>query len=129
MRRVLQILNNKAEEVVVPKLKLSLSFSCGVSLSLEDIVSDGEEEIQTPGHMFDIKMCEIEIAVVMVFLFKINVELDSFHPLVFFFFIGRNSVWCCFVQFSHVQITISSMACVWCSLFFLFVESGLCTDE
>ncbi|KAI8557471.1 hypothetical protein RHMOL_Rhmol04G0013600 [Rhododendron molle] len=56
MRKVLQILNNKAEVVVVPKLKPSLSFSCGVSLSLEDIVSDAEEEIQTPGPMYEIKL-------------------------------------------------------------------------
>ncbi|KAJ4725292.1 putative Kinase [Melia azedarach] len=41
MRRVLQILNNEAEPVAVPKMKPSLTFS-RVSLTLEDIVSDNE---------------------------------------------------------------------------------------
>ncbi|XP_021906073.1 probable L-type lectin-domain containing receptor kinase S.7 [Carica papaya] len=41
MRKVLQILNNEAEPVIVPSVKPSLSFSCG--LRVEDIVSDGEE--------------------------------------------------------------------------------------
>ncbi|GLU21462.1 hypothetical protein SLE2022_376000 [Rubroshorea leprosula] len=41
MRRVLQILNNEAESVFVPKTKPSLIFSC--SLTVEDIVSDDEE--------------------------------------------------------------------------------------
>ncbi|GLT25851.1 hypothetical protein SLA2020_009540 [Shorea laevis] len=41
MRRVLQILNNEAEPVFVPKRKPSLIFSC--SLTVEDIVSDDEE--------------------------------------------------------------------------------------
>ncbi|GMP52144.1 hypothetical protein CsSME_00018082 [Camellia sinensis var. sinensis] len=44
MRRVFQILNNEAEPIVVPKVKPSLSFSCGLPLRIEDIiVSDGEE--------------------------------------------------------------------------------------
>ncbi|KAL7217748.1 hypothetical protein ACSBR2_011061 [Camellia fascicularis] len=44
MRRVFQILNNEAEPVFVPKVKPSLSFSCGLPLRIEDIiVSDGEE--------------------------------------------------------------------------------------
>ncbi|GLU23958.1 hypothetical protein SLE2022_399320 [Rubroshorea leprosula] len=41
MRRVLQILNNEADPVFVPKRKPSLIFSC--SLTVEDIVSDDEE--------------------------------------------------------------------------------------
>ncbi|GLT83692.1 hypothetical protein SLE2022_019660 [Rubroshorea leprosula] len=40
MRRVLQILNNEAEPVLVPKRKPSLTFSS--SLTVEDIVSDDE---------------------------------------------------------------------------------------
>jgi serine/threonine protein kinase len=43
MRRVLQILSNEAEPLAVPRVKPSLSFSCGVSLSLDDIVSDCED--------------------------------------------------------------------------------------
>ncbi|KAM7277591.1 hypothetical protein ACFE04_004725 [Oxalis oulophora] len=43
MRRVLQILNNEAEAIVVPKSKPSLMFSAGLSLAIEDIVSDYEE--------------------------------------------------------------------------------------
>ncbi|XP_021288078.1 probable L-type lectin-domain containing receptor kinase S.7 [Herrania umbratica] len=41
IRRVLQILNNEAEPIAVPRMKPSLSFSC--SLTVEDIVSDDEE--------------------------------------------------------------------------------------
>jgi serine/threonine protein kinase len=41
MRRVLQILNNEIEPSPVPKMKPTLSFSCG--LSLDDIVSEDEE--------------------------------------------------------------------------------------
>lgn len=41
MRRVLQILNNEVEPSPVPKMKPTLSFTCG--LSLEDIVSEDEE--------------------------------------------------------------------------------------
>ncbi|XP_050215421.1 probable L-type lectin-domain containing receptor kinase S.7 [Mercurialis annua] len=40
MRRVLQILNGEAEPVVVPKMKPTLTFSCGLTMSLDDIVSD-----------------------------------------------------------------------------------------
>ncbi|KAL1563009.1 putative L-type lectin-domain containing receptor kinase S.7 [Salvia divinorum] len=40
MRRVLQILNNEAEPVVVPKTKPSLSFSNSIPLSIDEIVSD-----------------------------------------------------------------------------------------
>ncbi|XVE96687.1 hypothetical protein REPUB_Repub02eG0244000 [Reevesia pubescens] len=41
IRRVLQILNNEAAPIAVPKMKPSLTFSC--SLTVEDIVSDDEE--------------------------------------------------------------------------------------
>ncbi|GMY30947.1 probable L-type lectin-domain containing receptor kinase S.7 [Fagus crenata] len=55
MRRVLQILNNEAEPLLVPKIKPTFSFSYALPLSLEDIVSDGEE-CETPN-----SMCEIRI--------------------------------------------------------------------
>uniref|UniRef100_A0A5B7BZ38 non-specific serine/threonine protein kinase n=1 Tax=Davidia involucrata TaxID=16924 RepID=A0A5B7BZ38_DAVIN len=55
IRRVLQILNNEAEPVVVPKMKPSLTFSCSLPLSIEDIVSDGEET-KSPEPMFEIKV-------------------------------------------------------------------------
>ncbi|KAJ9153946.1 hypothetical protein P3X46_027332 [Hevea brasiliensis] len=42
MRRVLQILNGEAEPMIVPKVKPTLTFSAGLSLTLEDIVSDCE---------------------------------------------------------------------------------------
>ncbi|KAL6200643.1 hypothetical protein ACLB2K_030424 [Fragaria x ananassa] len=51
MRKVLQILSNEAEPPAVPRVKPSLSFSCGVSLSVDDIVSDCEEG----------SMCEIVV--------------------------------------------------------------------
>ncbi|XP_023007739.1 probable L-type lectin-domain containing receptor kinase S.7 [Cucurbita maxima] len=38
MRKVLQILNNETEPVFVPKLKPSLTFSCGFSLTVDDII-------------------------------------------------------------------------------------------
>ncbi|KAJ6754060.1 hypothetical protein OIU79_026819 [Salix purpurea] len=40
MRRVLQILNGEAEPIDVPRKKPSLTFSCGLALTIEDIVSD-----------------------------------------------------------------------------------------
>ncbi|KAG6420855.1 hypothetical protein SASPL_117397 [Salvia splendens] len=40
MRRVLQILNNEADPVTVPKTKPSLSFSNTIPLSIDEIVSD-----------------------------------------------------------------------------------------
>ncbi|KAL0328566.1 UNVERIFIED_CONTAM: putative L-type lectin-domain containing receptor kinase S.7 [Sesamum calycinum] len=43
MRRVLQILNNEAEPVVVPKVKPSLTFSNSLPLSINEIFSDGED--------------------------------------------------------------------------------------
>ncbi|KAI3810274.1 hypothetical protein L1987_19885 [Smallanthus sonchifolius] len=47
MRRVLQILNNESDEIVVPKMKPTLSFSNSLPLSIEDIIvsfSDHDEE-------------------------------------------------------------------------------------
>ncbi|GFZ07367.1 concanavalin A-like lectin protein kinase family protein [Actinidia rufa] len=55
MRRVLQILNGEAEPVLVPRVKPSLSFSCELPLSLEEIVSDEEEDSNTPEHFLQIK--------------------------------------------------------------------------
>ncbi|PON43420.1 Tyrosine-protein kinase [Parasponia andersonii] len=43
MRRVLQILNNEAEPLAVPRIKPSLTFSCSLHYTLDDIVSDDEE--------------------------------------------------------------------------------------
>jgi hypothetical protein len=40
MRRVLQILNGEAEPIAVPRKKPSLTFSCGLAFTLENIVSD-----------------------------------------------------------------------------------------
>ncbi|XP_022717879.1 probable L-type lectin-domain containing receptor kinase S.7 [Durio zibethinus] len=45
IRRVVQILNNEADPIAVPKMKPSLTFSC--SLTVEDIVSDDEERKTT----------------------------------------------------------------------------------
>ncbi|KAG4166450.1 hypothetical protein ERO13_A13G132366v2 [Gossypium hirsutum] len=45
IRRILQILNNEADPIAVPKMKPSLTFSC--SLTVEDIVSDDEESKTT----------------------------------------------------------------------------------
>ncbi|KAI3939301.1 hypothetical protein MKW98_022169 [Papaver atlanticum] len=42
MRRVLQILNDEAEVIRIPKVKPSLSFCSILSLSLDEIVSDEE---------------------------------------------------------------------------------------
>ncbi|KAB2604113.1 L-type lectin-domain containing receptor kinase S.7 [Pyrus ussuriensis x Pyrus communis] len=44
MRRVLQILSNEAEVQAVPRVKPSLSFSSRLPLSLDEIVSDCDEE-------------------------------------------------------------------------------------
>ncbi|KAM5582631.1 putative L-type lectin-domain containing receptor kinase S.7 [Rosa sericea] len=54
MRRVLQILSNEAEPPAVPRVKPSLSFSCGVSLSVDDIVSDCDGSLTS-------SMCEIVV--------------------------------------------------------------------
>ncbi|KAG6790258.1 hypothetical protein POTOM_006406 [Populus tomentosa] len=40
IRRVLQILNGEAEPIAVPRKKPSLTFSCGLAFTLENIVSD-----------------------------------------------------------------------------------------
>ncbi|XXG55205.1 hypothetical protein AAC387_Pa03g2921 [Persea americana] len=47
MRRVLQILDNEAELLVVPRKKPSLTFSNSLPLSIDEIVSEGEEELPT----------------------------------------------------------------------------------
>ncbi|KAM0995615.1 hypothetical protein ACFX13_005771 [Malus domestica] len=57
MRRVLQIMSNEAEVQAVPKVKPSLSFSSRLPLSLDDIVSDCEEDSNSPTS----SMCEIII--------------------------------------------------------------------
>ncbi|KAM1494333.1 hypothetical protein EV2_029696 [Malus domestica] len=44
MRRVLQILSNEADVQAIPRVKPSLSFSSRLPLSLDDIVSDCDEE-------------------------------------------------------------------------------------
>ncbi|KAL5548635.1 hypothetical protein UlMin_003866 [Ulmus minor] len=52
MRRVLQILNNEAEPLAVPRIKPSLTFSTGFAFSLDDIVSDEEDEdCKSPAHL------------------------------------------------------------------------------
>ncbi|KAK7302272.1 hypothetical protein RJT34_13157 [Clitoria ternatea] len=56
MRRVLQILNNENVTLVVPRVKPTLTFSSGLPLSLDEIVSDAEDEFK-PGQF----MCEIKI--------------------------------------------------------------------
>ncbi|KAL2332833.1 hypothetical protein Fmac_014046 [Flemingia macrophylla] len=57
MRRVLQILNNdQGVSMVVPKVKPTLTFSSGLPLSLDEIVSDSEEEF-SPGQV----VCQIKI--------------------------------------------------------------------
>ncbi|KAJ7963612.1 putative Kinase [Quillaja saponaria] len=53
MRKVLQILNDEAVSLDVPKIKPSLSFSSGLPLNLDDIVSD---------YMNSSSMCEIRIS-------------------------------------------------------------------
>ncbi|XP_061337628.1 probable L-type lectin-domain containing receptor kinase S.7, partial [Gastrolobium bilobum] len=55
MRRVMQILNNEAAPLVVPKVKPSLTFSSDLPLSIDEIVSDAEEF--NTGQ----SMCEIKI--------------------------------------------------------------------
>jgi serine/threonine protein kinase len=47
MRRVLQILNNEALPLVVPKVKPCLSFSSGLLLSFDEIVSDFDERFSS----------------------------------------------------------------------------------
>lgn len=55
MRRVLQILNNEAAPLVVPKVKPSLTFSSDLPLTIDEIVSDAEEFNTSQS------MCEIKI--------------------------------------------------------------------
>lgn len=55
MRRVLQILNNEAPPLFVPKVKPTLTFSSDLPLTIEDIMSDGEEFSTSQS------MCEIKI--------------------------------------------------------------------
>ncbi|CAA2972198.1 probable L-type lectin-domain containing receptor kinase S.7 [Olea europaea var. sylvestris] len=55
MRRVLQILNNEADPVIVPKVKPSLIFSNSLPLSIDEIVSDCEE-CSSPGSELEIKV-------------------------------------------------------------------------
>ncbi|XP_021771395.1 probable L-type lectin-domain containing receptor kinase S.7 [Chenopodium quinoa] len=52
MRRVLQILNNEAGPVLVPKSKPTLIFSSSLPLSIEDIVSDYEVESKASEDLF-----------------------------------------------------------------------------
>ncbi|XP_028781773.1 probable L-type lectin-domain containing receptor kinase S.7 [Neltuma alba] len=58
MTRVLQILSNDepASTLVVPKVKPCLTFSCGLPLSLDEIVSDSDVESST-----EKSLCEIRI--------------------------------------------------------------------
>ncbi|XP_073039661.1 LOW QUALITY PROTEIN: probable L-type lectin-domain containing receptor kinase S.7 [Primulina eburnea] len=56
MRKVFQILNNEAEPLVVPRAKPSPTFSNSLPLSINEIVSDSEEE-------FGIIESQIEIRV------------------------------------------------------------------
>ncbi|KAK1440261.1 hypothetical protein QVD17_06086 [Tagetes erecta] len=44
MRRVLQILNNESDEIMVPKMKPTLSFSHSLPLSIEDIIVSSEHD-------------------------------------------------------------------------------------
>ncbi|CAO2833677.1 unnamed protein product [Amaranthus hypochondriacus] len=54
MRRVLQILENEGDPVLVPKSKPTLIFSTSLPLSIEDIVSDDDEEIMSSEDRFQI---------------------------------------------------------------------------
>ncbi|KAK4487430.1 hypothetical protein RD792_005933 [Penstemon davidsonii] len=56
MRRVFQILNNEAEPLIVPKAKPSLTFSNSLPLSINEIVSDCEEECASPSSQFEIRV-------------------------------------------------------------------------
>ncbi|KAK7305260.1 hypothetical protein VNO77_43162 [Canavalia gladiata] len=58
MRRVLQILNNDEAVVpiVVPKVKPTLTFSSTLPLTLDEIVSDAEEEFNSGQGMCEIKI-------------------------------------------------------------------------
>lgn len=56
MRRVLQILNNETGPVLVPKSKPTLIFSSSLPLSIEDIVSDYEEESKGTEDLFQVSV-------------------------------------------------------------------------
>ncbi|TKY47040.1 L-type lectin-domain containing receptor kinase S.7 [Spatholobus suberectus] len=56
MRRVLQILNSEGVALVVPKVKPTLTFSSGLPLSLDEIVSDAEEEFSSAQVVCEIKI-------------------------------------------------------------------------
>lgn len=56
MRRVLQILNDEAEPLLVPRMKPSLTFSLSLPLSIDDIVSDGEDHRNSLDSMCEIKI-------------------------------------------------------------------------
>ena len=57
MRRVLQILNSEAAPPVVPKVKPTLTFSCVLPFTVDEIISDGEAEEFKTSH----SRCEIQI--------------------------------------------------------------------
>ncbi|XP_057433902.1 probable L-type lectin-domain containing receptor kinase S.7 [Lotus japonicus] len=56
MRRVLQILNNEAVPILVPKVKPILTFSSGLPLTLDEIVSDAEKEFGSSQYVCQIKI-------------------------------------------------------------------------
>ncbi|CAM8884604.1 unnamed protein product [Rhodiola kirilowii] len=57
MRRVLQILKCEAKPVLVPKTKPTLTFSNSLPVSLDEIVSDGEDEkVSAPNSPFEIRI-------------------------------------------------------------------------
>ncbi|KAD3067320.1 hypothetical protein E3N88_35200 [Mikania micrantha] len=63
MRRVLQILNNESDEIVVPKMKPTMSFSHSLPLSIEDIIvscSDQDEEEEEARASLEVPIIKIE---------------------------------------------------------------------
>ncbi|XP_076927554.1 putative L-type lectin-domain containing receptor kinase S.7 [Bidens hawaiensis] len=64
MRRVLQILNNESDEMIVPKMKPTLSFSNSLPLSIEDIIvsslEDEEEDLPASVSPEVVPMIKIE---------------------------------------------------------------------
>lgn len=58
MRRVLQILNNEAVPLVVPKVKPCLTFSSGLPLTLDEIVFDTEERFNSNNNQYT---CQIKV--------------------------------------------------------------------
>ncbi|KAK4278289.1 hypothetical protein QN277_016154 [Acacia crassicarpa] len=59
LTRVLQILSNNDEAtstLIVPKVKPFLTFSCGLPLSLDDIVSDSDVEFSTEKSLREIRI-------------------------------------------------------------------------